>query len=266
MRPYIDLETPNNAPTYSTYGNGEEILIAFHGYGMDGNQFQVLSSMCHRYKVIGFHLPYHPNGPQSHEGWLEMTIAHITQMIAQEGVHKFSIAGYSVGARIALKIANTFPGQIKHIYLFAPYGFEDHWGLRFVTGFVGDLLFSALVHTSLPNRIMALAKHVGIIDHDLFQIISKELDTKPKRNSLRQTLRMVGKLPMKAAEIVDHFNASSVTATLVYGSRDVLFPFGKRNQKALHKLHSLQLIETNQGHWMMTEQLDKTLSTKLHQY
>ena len=56
----------STAPHVS-YGKGTSVLFAFHGYGMDGQQFQVLAnSVCAKYKVVGFHFPYHRGGLSDH--------------------------------------------------------------------------------------------------------------------------------------------------------------------------------------------------------
>ena len=45
---------------YHEYGNGDQYLFAFHGYGMNGKQFQNLPSyLLSKYKVIGINLFFH---------------------------------------------------------------------------------------------------------------------------------------------------------------------------------------------------------------
>ena len=76
-----------SAAPYSVYGTGTSLLFAFHGYGMDGYQFQVLEgSLCKDYHIIGFHLPYHKGGPDNYDGWIELVRETIKKILEEKGV------------------------------------------------------------------------------------------------------------------------------------------------------------------------------------
>ena len=100
-----------SATPYSVYGTGTNLLFAFHGYGMDGYQFQLLEeSLCKDYQVVGFHLPFHKGGPEAHEDWIEHVRETIKKILEEKGVQNFSIAGYSIGSKITLALMSQFKG------------------------------------------------------------------------------------------------------------------------------------------------------------
>lgn len=250
--------------TYSTYGTGSKILLAFHGYGMDGNQFQILEkSICHSHQVIGFHLPYHNQGASDHKGWMSEVISEIEHILDHLNVHQFSIAGYSIGAKIALNLIGHFKGQVEKIYLFAPFGLENHWGLSFVSKGLGNAFFKAVVKTNLPEYIMRLVTQIGIIDQVHFLIIQKELDTKTKRLNLCRTLQMTGEIDIDLVLLTDTINEYQIETEVIYGEHDVLFPFHGRNKSLLQRLNRNKTLMINESHWLITQKLDELLCQQM---
>lgn len=253
-----------NLTSYSQYGRGNQLLIAFHGYGMDGTQFRVLEdSFLKKYKVIGFHLPYHKNGPSNHEDWIKLVKAEIRSLVKQYEVTQFSLAGYSIGSKVTLHLMEEFKDQIDEVFLFAPYGLENHWGLSFVTQGIGNAFFRLIINTSLPEKIMKIVKQLRIIDHSHHEIIHKELLSKRKRKSLCKTLRMAGEIRIKRSELPELINRNQITCTVIYGQNDVLFPFKSRSISILKQLDKVYVGEVREGHWLVTAELDQTLANRV---
>jgi len=245
---------------YVKYGSGKALLLAFHGYGMDGHQFNILEdSLKQEYQIIGFHLPYHSDGPRDHHAWLDHLKMEITQILEEYGVDKFSIAGYSIGAKISLHLLESCNDKINKIYLFAPYGLENHWGLSFVSKGVGNLFFRTIVKSKLPQVIMRMVKSLKIIDQEHHDIIQKELDSHDKRDSLCKSLRMAGQISITPWKIPDMLNQHQIKSVIIYGQNDVLFPYKKRSKHILNKLELSFVDQINEGHWLITRKLDKAL-------
>ncbi|MEP0365355.1 MAG: alpha/beta hydrolase [Cyclobacteriaceae bacterium] len=235
-------------------------MFAFHGYGMDAGQFRVLEkSFCQSHKILAFELPYHRNGCDDHEGWVDSVIKTIDAVLGERGVEKFALTGYSIGSKIALRVFQAFQSQVDEITLFAPYGIEDHWGLRFVTGSFGNSVFRAIAKTRLPESVIRQAALTGVIDADLHEIIGREMDTKSKRINLCNTLKMIGEIKM-GKSVLEQLHAQSVKLSLVYGEYDVLLPYSRKTEEALKKIAERRVIVAPAGHWMMTSEMDDVLS------
>jgi len=253
----------NQQVNHIIYGEGDEILFAFHGYGMTGRQFEVLDSLTSRYCIIGFHLPYHKGGPLAHEKWLDMVEASMIEILTMKGKDSFSIVGYSFGAKIALHMAQLFSNQLLSILLFAPYGIENHWGLKFLTHYSGNLFFKTIINTPLPWAIMRIITKFNVIDEAHFSIVIGEIDTEAKRRSLCNTLLMMGDVSIRAKHLVNRLKGKNVKILLVYGKHDPLFPFGKRNLKIIDRLANSEVMGLDEGHWMMTPAIDGLVEEKI---
>ena len=252
----------NSESPYSEYGSGTQLLFAFHGYGMNGDQFLTFTkSLIPTYKIIGFHLPYHRNGPENHQDWIAITLTTIYQIITDRKVQNYSLAGYSIGARICLHLLPHLPSKIETLFLFAPYGLEKHIGLKFVSTGFGHHFFKAVLNSRIPEFLMNFTRFLGFIDSEHEAIILRELDTAEKRKNLCYSLLMSGELPVNSFESIKRLNELNTKTTIVYGRNDVLFPFKNRNQKLLNLIKHRQVIEVKESHWLMTERLDLLLAT-----
>ncbi len=104
-------------------------MLAFHGYGMTGKQFQVLKeSILTDYHVYGFDHFFH--GGSELAGWTEKQIlegmpkalvkAYLEEWFKIYGRQKVSLMAYSIGANLALLLLEEFPEWIDEIILMAP--------------------------------------------------------------------------------------------------------------------------------------------------
>lgn len=250
--------------TYSTYGSGEQLLIAFHGYGMNGDQFNVLeSSLMKQYTIIGFHLPYHRLGPDTHHNWIDQLKKTIREMVSQREDNQFSLAGYSIGCKVCLFLLRDFSHHISKLFLFAPYGIENHWGIDCISKGFGHWFFKKVINSPVPQFIMKATRILGVIDHTHDYIIQKEIDTTIKRHNLCFSLLFISELTTNTHDIVHILNQYQMNLTLVYGQKDVLFPYSKRNQSLLSQISNPKVLEVIEGHWMMTQKLDVLLANHL---
>lgn len=240
---------------FSEYGVGGKPLLAFHGYGMDGNQFKVLeNSFCLTHKIYGFHMPYHKHGPQDGEAWIDHLLEQIRGLFPTPSDH-FSLLGYSLGSKVALKILEVFPSQVDEIYLLAPYGLEAHAGLDFVSKGWGNSLFKAIVKTKWPERIMKVAHKLKVINSELKTIILEEMNSTTKRLNLCRSLNMIGQIELdKESQL--RLLGNEIPCTLIYGTNDFLFPYHKRDLSWDSMMTNLEVLAIEEGHWMVTETLD----------
>lgn len=249
---------------HTTYGSGSILLFTFHGYGMDGRQFQVLKeSLCADYLVVGFHLPYHKNGWVSHTDWLATVIETMQLILAQKGAKEFSIAGYSIGVKIALALLPHFKEQIKNVYLFAPYGLTEHWGISFLESAFGKAFFQLIAGTSLPLVIIAAVQALGIIAKTDHEILKRELANKVVRQNLRKIFLLMSELQVHRKEVLAILSDMPGKSQLVFGKYDAIFSlsgFKERDQ-----IDNLELLEVAEGHWLMTEKLDALLLDKVQE-
>jgi pimeloyl-ACP methyl ester carboxylesterase len=91
---------------YECYGEGAEILLAFHGFGNAASDFKALiPSLGKKYKIVAFNLPYHGNSTIDASVAIKSVskdhLAELTERILRiMGAEKFSLIGYSLGGKM----------------------------------------------------------------------------------------------------------------------------------------------------------------------
>lgn len=252
--------TPPLAP-YCEYGEGKRLLFAFHGYGMNGNQFRIMSdSLLPHYKIFAFHLPYHREGPPSDDDWMEHVVRQVRSILDRNSSPYLSLVGYSIGAKVVLALSLRFVGRVKSIYLFAPYGLERHWFVDFFSNGVGHLFFKMLLGTRFPEKLMDVALRLGMLDAAHHEVISNELNTRKKRHGLYMSLNMVAQISIDLRRLTQQVNEYSVDVVVGYGRNDLLFPYRLRNRKLLSTIRHVEVFEVDEGHGLVTPKLDHVLS------
>lgn len=106
------------------WGNGPHVLLAFHGFADTGAMYAPLEQIIgNQYTIIAPDLPFHgqtqwPKADFNQEDLLEWIIA----VCVAEGKTRFSIMGYSFGARLVLALTPRLEQQLDKLYLLAPEG------------------------------------------------------------------------------------------------------------------------------------------------
>ncbi|MBL7815116.1 MAG: alpha/beta hydrolase [Saprospiraceae bacterium] len=115
--------------SYLRFGEGEQLLLAFHGFGDRAAMWLgIEEGLAQKFTVIALDLPFH-----GHTIWHEKVFrgrdfeAIVHELTKIEGKERFSLAGFSFGARIVERLLFRFEHRIDHILMFAPDGFGTKW-------------------------------------------------------------------------------------------------------------------------------------------
>jgi pimeloyl-ACP methyl ester carboxylesterase len=264
------LQLPNLGKVhFHEYGTGPKPMLAFHGYGMTGRQFNVLEkSILSKYHVYGFDHFFH--GESTLTGWTEQQI--ITGMPRQMvrlyleawfntyGRQRVSLMAYSIGAAIALLLLEEFPEWIDELILMAPDGIAPYKGFQFIQQHaVGKTLFKRATKSKwlAPSMLKGL-KRLNVIDQSLYTIAYNEIDTPKKRQDVYYTLNLVKQLQPDVDKVITIINQNNIKCLFIYGKDDLLFPKSAA-MPVLNRLPKAQIHEVPMGHWLVTPQLDEYL-------
>ena len=120
--------------SYLRSGVGSRLLICFHGFGDHAVIWRNLEKkMGERFTLIAIDLPFH-----GQTNWQQKTMQIadfeeiIHKILAIENVERFSLAGFSFGARIVAKLSLSMRDFIDTVFLFSPDGFGTK-GLKMAT-------------------------------------------------------------------------------------------------------------------------------------
>ena len=141
----------NSIIHYRESGDGENILLCFHGFGEFAETFEVVTAQLDKnIKMIAIDLPHH-----GATKWLEGykftldDMRHIIESCPSIKNKKFGLMGYSLGGRIALAVFQHMPDRINKLILLAPDGLKvNFWYWLATQTSTGNRLFS---YPGLPS-------------------------------------------------------------------------------------------------------------------
>lgn len=254
---------------YHQYGSGDKPMLAFHGYGMTGKQFHVLkNSVLSQYRIYGFDHFFH--GESALEGWTEEHIlagmpralvkSYMKEWFKVYGEQKVSLMAYSIGAKLALILLEEFPEWIEEIILMAPDGLSLYKGFDFLTNKpIGKYFFrNATKSKWMAPALLRNLRRLRIIDDNLYNIASAEIDTEKKRLNVYYTLNLIRRLQPNTDKIIKLIDQHAIKCTIIFGKDDKLFP--KSAAKPFtDQLTKAEIHEVPLGHWLVVPALDEYL-------
>jgi pimeloyl-ACP methyl ester carboxylesterase len=254
---------------YHEYGSGTKPLLAFHGYGMTGKQFNVLEgSILGDYKVYGFDHFFH--GESRLDNWTEKQILagmpkamarlYLEEWFKVYGRQRISLMAYSIGANFVLVLLEDYADLVDEVILMAPDGFAGYEGFKFLQhNSVGRALFKGITKSKwIAPTVLKTLKRINVIDDSLYTIAYSEIDTPKKREDVFYTLNLIRFLQPDMQKVADNVNRNNIKCLLVFGKDDMLFP-QKAAAAAIALLKNADVHQVPMGHWLVTPALDMYL-------
>lgn len=152
-------------------------ILLLHGFSGDRNNWlfnvEALSADHH---VIALDLPGHGRSTKNvGDGSIETLAAHVLEYLAFLGISSINIVGHSMGAAVALRMAQVKPAAIKKIVTLGGFGFGSHANADFISGMleaerrkdmsaVLEMLFAKpdLVTRDLTDSMLAYKRTDGV--------------------------------------------------------------------------------------------------------
>lgn len=246
---------------YTQLGNGNETILAFHGFGRHANDFVVFQSLLRpNQKIISVNLFAHgnstfpedriENNPITKSEWNDLLEAFLTHL----NIDKFHLLGYSMGGRICLSTMEIMPHRILDFLLIAPDGLKQNWLYRFASGTaLGRKIYRSIIDK--PQWLFRLAhilNKLGILNNKLYRFVHVHLDTREKRQLVHDAWLIYKKLfpnVRLVAETIIHYR---LRGRLIFGQYDSVIPprLSLRLTTKTGKQVETHLIKT--GHRLIT--------------
>ncbi|MEP7262852.1 MAG: alpha/beta hydrolase [Bacteroidota bacterium] len=254
---------------YRISGNGPEMLLAFHGFGVDGSDFFGLTEFLgEQYTLYIFDLFYHGEKSISLEKELPPAdpsiMAHlIEKLLWQNRRVKFSIVGYSMGGRISLCLLQKLPHRISEIFLIAPDGLKRALHEDFVTEtLIGDYIYRRIIKN--PNTLFALVKFLGsmkLLSQKMMQFILANLSDQQKRIRIYRTWKVFRNQKPDLKVVAHYLNTRKIRLELIFGKYDQIIKpvLAERLIRKLKHKPELHLLDS--GHLLLSkaEQISKII-------
>ena len=199
----------NGQLSYQVFGTGEEILLAFHGFGQSGKIFeewaQVIGS---QFTIYAFDLFYHGNSMRPFQNLSKTEWEEWIQLfLAKEGFARFSILGYSLGGRFAISTAILFGERVNKLFLVAPDGiFLTVWFKLSTTPGLKLLFKYFVMHPDRLERMLAFNERSRMINRYVADFARKEMGDLENRKRVYRSWNFFKTLGYTKKALVRHFS------------------------------------------------------------
>lgn len=261
MENYLNYK--NSKIHFQQFGEGKELLFAFHGFGEDGSSFAPLNfSLGKKYKIIAIDLPLHGKTEwDKKEIFYKNDLAEIIkQFLQKENTNEFSLLGYSLGGKMCLSLVEFFPKQIRKIILLAPDGLKENiWYNVAVYPKWGRDLFKYFIKK--PKIFFGMAnflKSVSLLPSSLHRFVFQQMETEEKRQLVFDVWTNIADFSVNKKLVKQLLNENDIELNLFFGKYDkVILPkFGEHFKRGL-KYCKMTVLE--KGHRLIDEDLNMVL-------
>jgi pimeloyl-ACP methyl ester carboxylesterase len=250
------IEHPDYQCEYFVYGTGKKIIFAFHGFGNHATDFKPLEQILgDEYTIVSVNLFFHGRSSVLKQfierGFSIDQIRSLTkEFMDRFPAVKYELMGFSLGGRIAMKLAELFPHRISRLILLAPDGLTVSPFYRLSTlNLAGRFLFKKSIDKADSLvRIANLLKKYRLIDEKKYQLAMYHLESKEYRQRVYDVWMVFRKIRPDIDKLRTIISKNNLKVRLFFGRYDkiILPEWGKILEKGLEKNVKTTLIET--GH------------------
>jgi len=208
------------------FGQGEHLLIALHGFSDQGQMFELLArSLSERFRLIALDLPFHGQTLWYKNDFSKQDLLGIiSKVLEQEGSTRFSLLGFSFGARLAQGMLSELAAQLDHLYLLSPDGIKTK-GMGAAENtpmWVRRWLFRTAQNVDHLHTLLRLGQKMHLISPMILAFLIKNL-SRPERvqRSFGCWLSM-DDFKIKRIEIQRILKETKLPTEIIIGAKDPL--------------------------------------------
>ena len=245
---------------YAVWGEGNQPLLAFHGFGRSHTDFIRFTRPFHdTFTVYSFDIFFHGNSDISSRSPDEQPLSKkelkelIEAFLLYKNLSSTSLMGYSLGGRICMCIAEVLPQRIDALYLFAPDGLiVNRWYALLSHYALGRVAFRQFIKFNAPFYWILKGLHqTKLISTKLRDFVKSQIKTRESQLQVYSVWTFLRKIEPDFEKLGSGMREYGITADLFFGLYDKIIPeknaqkFKKANREI--KIHSLR-----SGHIIMT--------------
>lgn len=261
----------NSHLSYQKTGTGEKVIITFHGFGQNNTAFnELIEPLKTNYTFYAFDLFFH-GGSKWNEGettlekaiWKEILL----QFINRHQLNRFSLVGFSMGAKFVLATLEDFGDRVDQVYLVAPDGIKPSYWYRLATFSQATRYFfkRMILNPNLFYRVTSILEKLPFIDGRLLRFAESQMNTREKREKVYYSWVVFRHLKFKMKKIAYLTNHHSIHMMILVGKKDKVIP-----EKNIHRLSrhlpSCKLIILKTGHNRLLSESIQILIKSLSSY
>lgn len=243
---------------YSVWGHGTKHLLCFHGYGLNRDFYLPLVSHLPSYTIYSFDLFFHGDSQwmssKNYVGKYDLNEC-IRLFLEKHQISEFQILGYSMGARFALSVFESFAEHTQKVILMAPDGISFNFWFAFATyNGISNALFKWVVMSPpLLYILRNTLKSMGWIDKSVSKFVMQELDTPTKRLRVYHSWTYFCKLQLGKELDEKKLQQYSYKMILVLGTLDKIITTMEIIKRIKHWDVTMHKVQS--GHTMLLKNL-----------
>ncbi|WP_139924475.1 alpha/beta fold hydrolase [Hymenobacter sp. DG01] len=240
---------------FQKYGTGPRVVLAFHGYGQgEGHWRSLITVLDPEVTVYAFDLFYHgrsrlsrTDAPLSKKRLAEL----LGEFLANQGVTRFSLLAFSMGAKFALTAAEHFPEAVEQVWLIAPDGLQRQFWYALATypPWMRGVLGRAVLRPQRLLRFLDALHQRRLLDANLIRFAQWQLDSREKRLRVYRSWVGFRNLTFEVKKLAATLNRRPTPVTLFLGRHDRVIPHAGLQQfiGSLHQAHTVMLEAGHAG-------------------
>jgi|SRR5690554_1789785 len=255
---------------YAERGNGKHALFAFHGFGRSHRDFNSFCQNLHDdFTIYSFDIFFHEatdignRKPDKEPLQPEELKAYFKDFMSFINADKAWLMGYSLGGRIALKMAELMPEKTGGLYLFAPDGLVvNAWYALLSFTAPGRSLFRFFINRNrLFLRFLDFVFRIGIITDKRRTFILAHVKSTEMQWQVYNVWTFLRNIEPKMNKLGAALSENGIPVDLFMGKYDRIIPV--KNVRRLKKVFpELKVHILESGHVMLTPQVAKVIEDK----
>jgi len=249
---------------YTVFGDGEKVLLCFHGFGLTGESFFELEPhFAKEFTIYNFDLFFH-GGSRWENGIEPIPETYISLFIdaflTSINKKKCSFLVYSIGARLAWLYTQQRPQNVEKIIALAPDGINiSPWYKIATETYPGRLLLNYLLQSkNRMGRLIKIGRLLRLAPSSTTRFAESQLTTEWQRNNIYKTWITFRKLKGNISRLSEALNKYDIPVKIYLGSMD-RFVTLKKFKKFLSKTTTVEVIVLESGHANIINVLAKKL-------
>jgi pimeloyl-ACP methyl ester carboxylesterase len=228
---------------YCSWGTGDQLLFAFHGYGESAASFAFLADALGReFTIIALDMPFH-----GQTEWREprlffdpRDLVALLEAIAVEFPGReqgWWLLGYSMGGRVAMQVLELVQVRVERLVLLAPDGLHVNPWYRLATRTrLGNRFFRWTMKK--PGWLFILlntGNRLGLVNPSLFKFAAHYIDDDAVRRTLYARWTVMRGFRPRLRDVAGTIREFQIPVVLLYGSYDrIIRP--RRGERFLRRI------------------------------
>ena len=236
--------------TGSVAGNGDKMLLCFHGYGQDRKLFEGLfKTPPEGWRLVMIDLPFFGESEwkSADQPILPVELdAFLQRLLKKYPTKEVHLLAFSLGAKIALGLYQATSQKITSAILISPDGLRIHPLYKFcIYHPIGKRLFyAALRWPRLFLAVLKLLYKLRITDAFKYKFVSRQFETENKRTLLRNVWRGFSQIRPDLGIIVHKSEDWQTEWHVIWGDGDNILPL-KMCEDFIDKVNGAKNIDAS---------------------